>query len=205
MRIFGAHNTKTRIKGASKLKHSKAILLAKNGGLYMLMKAFLSLIFAVSCFGLTLNYDTFEANFVQTIKNKSGKKIEYVGKLTAKKPSLALWQYTKPVKKSVYIKNDSVIVYEPELSQAKYLKKKGNISLDSILKNAKAEGTNEYSAKDGDITYYFKVSDGMIEKLHYKDSLENDTEIIFKDRKKNMSVKSDLFDFKPTPDIDIIR
>ncbi|MDD3466788.1 MAG: LolA-like outer membrane lipoprotein chaperone [Campylobacterales bacterium] len=182
-----------------------AILLAKNGGLYMLMKAFLALIFAFSCFGLTLDYDTFEASFVQTVKNKSGKKIEYSGKIVAKKPGLALWEYTKPVRKSVYIKDESVIVYEPELSQAKYLRKKGNISLDSILKNAKSEGANEYSAKDGDITYRFKVSDNMIERLHYKDSLENDTDIVFKERKKNIAIKNSTFDFKPSPDIDIVK
>jgi outer membrane lipoprotein carrier protein len=171
----------------------------------MLIKAFLPLIFAVSCFALTLDYETFEASFTQIIKNKSGKKIEYSGKLVAKKPGLALWEYIKPVKKSVYIKDDSVIVFEPELSQAKYLKKKGNISLDTMLKNAKAEGANEYSAKDGDITYHFKVSDNMIERVYYKDSLENDTEIVFKERKKNLSVKNGIFDFKPTPDIDVIK
>lgn len=171
----------------------------------MFKKAFLSLIFASGCFALTLDYETFEANFVQTIKNKSGKKIEYAGKLIAKKPSRALWEYQKPVKKTVYIKDESVVIYEPELAQAKYLKKKGNISLDAILKNAKPEGKDEYSAKDGDITYRFRVSDNMIERLSYRDSLENDTEIVFSNRKKNISVKSDAFDFKPSADIDIIK
>ena len=45
----------------------------------------------------------------------------------------------------------------------------------------------------------------MIERLHYKDSLENDTEIVFKERKKNIAIKNSTFDFKPSPDIDIVK
>ncbi len=171
----------------------------------MFKKAFICGAFALSCFGLSFDYDTFEASFVQTIKNKSGKKIEYSGRLIAKKPSQALWEYQKPIKKSVFVKDETVIVYEPELSQAKYLKKKSQISLESILKNAKPEGGDEYSAKSGDITYKFKVSNNMIERLTYKDSLDNDTEIVFKDRRKNTAVSDKVFDFKPGADIDIIK
>lgn len=171
----------------------------------MFKKLFLCAILASGCFAVSFDYDTFEATFTQTIKNKSGKKIEYKGKLTAKKPSLALWEYLKPMKKSVFISSESVIIYEPELAQAKYLRKKSSISLESVLKNAKPEGGNSYSAKDGDITYHFTVSNNMIDRLTYKDSLENDTEIIFSNRKKNIQVSEKIFEFKPTADIDIIK
>ena len=51
------------------------------------MKKFLLLLaFATSMFAFSIDYDGFEADFVQTVKNKSGKKIEYYGKLKAKKP-----------------------------------------------------------------------------------------------------------------------
>lgn len=171
----------------------------------MFKKAFISLLIASGCFALSFDYDTFEATFTQTVKNKSGKKIEYAGKLIAKKPNRAVWEYTKPIKKSVFVKDDVVIIFEPELLQAKYLRKKGMVSLESILKNAKSEGNDMYSARDGDITYRFKVSDNMIEKLTYRDSLENDTEIVFKERKKNIQVSEKTFDFKPGPEIDIIK
>jgi len=171
----------------------------------VIKKVFICTALAASLFGLSFDYESFEANFVQTVKNKSGKKIVYSGRLAAKKPSLALWEYTKPVKKSVFVNDESVIIYEPELSQAKYLKKRNSISLESILKKAKPEGKDEYSAKDGDTTYRFSVSSGMIEKLTYKDSLENDTEIIFSNRKKNIPIANKSFEFTPTPDIDIIK
>jgi len=171
----------------------------------MIKKVFICAIFAGSLFGLSFDYDTFEANFVQTIKNKSGKKIVYSGKITAKKPNLAIWEYTKPIKKSVFVNDESVVIYEPELSQAKYLKKRASVSLESILKKAKPEGKDEYSAKDGDVTYRFSVSGNMIEKLTYKDSLENDTEIIFSNRKKNIPLNNKSFEFVPTSDIDIIK
>lgn len=171
----------------------------------MVKKLFLIVSIVHTLFALSFDYDSFEANFIQTIKNRAGKQIEYRGKITAKKPALALWEYTKPVKKSVYIKDDSVIVYEPQLSQAKYLKKRGDISLESILKKAKAEGVNSYVAKDGDTTYHFSVSNDMIERLTYKDSLDNDTEILFFDRKKNISVPTSIFDFKPPEGTDILK
>ncbi len=171
----------------------------------MIRKIFVFISLSISVFALSFDYETFEASFVQTITNKLGKKIVYSGKIIAKKPNYALWEYTKPVKKSVYVNNDTIIVYEPLLSQAKYLKKKNAISLDEILKKAKHEGGDEYSAKDGDITYRFSVSNNMIERLTYKDSLENDTEIIFSNRKKNTPISNKVFEFNPTPDIDIIK
>jgi len=171
----------------------------------VIKKVFVSIIFGVTLFGLSFDYDTFEASFTQTIKNKSGKKIEYSGRVVAKKPNLALWEYTKPVKKTVYINSDNVIVYEPALTQAKYLKKRGSLSLESILAKAKLDTENEYVAKDGDVTYRFSVSNNMIEKLTYKDSLENDTEIIFANRKKNTAVSNAVFTFNPPPDIDILK
>lgn len=89
----------------------------------MIKKVFVSIIFWRKSFGLSFDYDTFEASFTQTIKNKSGKKIEYSGRVVAKKPNPA-WEYTKNPSKTVYINSDSVIVYEPALAQAKYLKKR---------------------------------------------------------------------------------
>lgn len=171
----------------------------------MIKKVFIFAIFAGYLFGLSFDYDSFEANFVQTVTNKSGKKIVYSGKIIAKKPNLALWEYTKPTKKSVFLNDEGVIIYEPELFQAKYLKKRNSVSLESILKKAKPEGKNEYSAKDGDTIYHFSVSDNMIERLTYKDSLENDTEIVFSNRKKNIPIANKTFEFTPAPDIDIIK
>ncbi len=84
-------------------------------------------------------------------------------------------------------------------------KKRGSLSLESILAKAKLDTENEYVAKDGDVTYRFSVSNNMIEKLTYKDSLENDTEIIFANRKKNTNVSSAVFTFNPPPDIDILK
>lgn len=171
----------------------------------MIRKILIAGILISGCFGINLEYDTFEAEFVQKVKNKSGKTIVYSGKLIAKKPDLALWEYVKPIKKSVYLNKDTLIVYEPLLLQAKYLKKSGSISLDGILKGAKILAKDEYIAKDGDTTYKFKVSDNMIERLTYTDSLENDTEIIFSNRKKNISLPQKLFVFTPPTDIDIIK
>ncbi len=67
-------------------------------------KILLLLTFAASMFAFTIDYDGFEADFVQTVKNKSGKKIEYFGKLKAKKPDKGVWEYLKPVKKNSFCK-----------------------------------------------------------------------------------------------------
>lgn len=171
----------------------------------MIKKIFIVLLLAANLFALSFDYETFEATFTQTVKNKSGKKIEYTGKIAAKKPDMALWEYKKPIKKSVYINKDEVIVYEPLLSQAKYLKKKSSVSLESILKNAKKEGENLYSAKDGDVVYKFSVSNDMIERLTYKDSLDNEAEILFSSRKKNVNLPTSTFVFNPPADTDIIK
>ena len=116
-----------------------------------------------------------------------------------------MWEYSKPVKKTVFVNGDSVIVYEPLLSQAKYLKKRNSISLDAILKNAKQNNDGTFSTKDGDITYNFSVSSGMVEKLWYKDAMDNDVTIAFDGRKKNQSIPNSTFEFKPSAEIDIIK
>ena len=81
-------------------------------------KALLLLLFLSDLFaGIPLNFSSFQADFIQQIDDESKKIVKYYGKVYAKKPKTALWKYTKPIKKDVYINDNAVVIVEPELEQ----------------------------------------------------------------------------------------
>ena len=83
------------------------------------MKKILFLIFIFTNIYAQINLDinSFSADFTQEISDENNKIVKYVGKINAKKPKLAMWSYSKPVEKKVYIEKNSVVVIEPELEQ----------------------------------------------------------------------------------------
>ena len=139
------------------------------------------------------NINSFEADFLQKIVDDKGVKITYTGHITASKPRYALWQYIKPVQKSVYILPDRIIVIEPELEQAiiKHLNK--NFDLFKIIHNAKAIDKNRYLAKFQDKEYIITMEDSQIKSIAYKDELENDIKIVFKNQEENKKIPKETY------------
>ena len=48
--------------------------------------------------------NSFEADFIQSVTDEKNKVLTYSGHVIASKPQKALWNYIKPVEKTVYIR-----------------------------------------------------------------------------------------------------
>ena len=168
-------------------------------------KALLLLLFLSDLFaGIPLNFSSFQADFIQQIDDESKKIVKYYGKVYAKKPKTALWKYTKPIKKDVYINDNAVVIVEPELEQVIMRHINGDFDIFSLLKRAKKVGRDKYEAtyKKTLFTLYF---DGKnIQKLVYKDGFENIVTITFSNQKYDVKFAPQLFDPKYPKDYDLI-
>lgn len=168
-------------------------------------KALLILLFLSDLFAeIVLDFSSFQADFIQQIDDESKKIVKYYGKIYAKKPKTALWKYTKPIQKDVYIKGRSVVIVEPELEQVIMRRIKDDFDIFSLLKEAKKVGKNRYEAiyKNTHFTLFF---DGKnIQKLIYKDSFDNLVTISFSNQKYDIKFDPKIFDPKYPKDYDLI-
>ena len=168
-------------------------------------KALFLILFLSNLFAeIPLNFSSFQADFIQQIDDESKKIVKYYGKVYAKKPKTALWRYTKPIRKDVYINDNAVVIVEPELEQVIMRHINGDFDIFSLLKQARKVGKNRYEAnyKKTLFTLYF---DGKnIQKLVYKDSFENLVTITFSNQKYDIKFDPKLFDPKYPKDYDLI-
>jgi len=151
------------------------------------------------------NIRSFEADFLQTVTNESGKTIEYKGKVFIKNNGKVLWKYFEPVVKNVFLIDDLVIVDEPELEQAIYTKLEKSIDMIKLLKEAKKIEENLFESNLYDVEYLIKIKDDKISSLSYKDELANSIEIKFLNNKQNIEIKDSVFQFLPPDYYDIIE
>jgi outer membrane lipoprotein carrier protein len=169
------------------------------------MKRIILLILPLWLLALNIDFDSFSADFTQTVTNEHKKKIVYSGSLVVKKPDKAYWNYKKPVKKEVFINGGDVVVYEPELLQAVMMHKKNLPNITEILKGAKELESGKYRAMSGQKEMIFTMASGIPERITYKDDMENSVEIVFKSVKKNFPAANSLFEFKAPANVDVVK
>ena len=147
---------------------------------------------------------TYKAKFLQTIKNPSGKIINYNGLVYIKQSEQAdekspvnkmLWQYKKPIEKYVYMNNLNIIVDEPELEQATYTQLSDEINLIDFLNNPDLV----------DDKYKLTFNEELLTKIQYSDEMENNITIKFTNIKLNSDIDDKLFHFIAPMDYDIIK
>ena len=161
-------------------------------------------LFANSSFSFE-NLETFKANFTQTIKSAEEKNIEYNGEVFIKNTGNILWKYKTPIQKNVYVNNSYVIIDEPQLEQAIITSLQDDINLIEILKKAKKVDENKYLANIENTDYEIFVKNSNIEKITYKDKLENFVAINFLDVVNNSKIDDEIFKFAAPDYYDIIR
>lgn len=171
------------------------------------MKIFIALLIMISTlFAQSFKEKTsFEADFEQTVLNSSNSRIVYQGKLFIKEPSFILWKYNTPIQKDVYIRDDFVTIIEPELEQAIVSNLEKELNILNILKDAKKVTDNEYEAKLYDTDYLLQIKNDELEKISYKDELDNNITITFKNIRSNHHISNDIFKVTVPDDFDIIR
>jgi len=156
-------------------------------------------------YGDILDFKTLKADFTQTLTNDKNNTITYQGTLFIKKPFDIVWDYKKPIKKTIYITSYQVVVFEPEIYQAIITKNSKEINPLKILKNAKKISSDLMVSRFKDKEYKIFHNSSNILKITFKDIANNNVKIIFNTYQKNIEIDDKVFIFTPSLDIDIIR
>ncbi|MBA1432377.1 MAG: outer-membrane lipoprotein carrier protein LolA [Epsilonproteobacteria bacterium] len=166
---------------------------------------FLLLILATASFANIETIQSFEADFTQNIVDDKNKTIAYYGHVKAMKPQYALWTYTKPIDKQVYILQNKAIIIEPELEQAIIKKIGDNLDFFQLIKHAQKLDNERYLAHYNNTTFIISTKGNKIVSIAYKDEFENRVTIDFTHQIVNK--KMDKREFSPNiPDeYDLIR
>ena len=170
------------------------------------MKVFITfLTLTIYVFALDINFDSFEADFTQTITDENGKKIVYKGEIKSQKPYKAIWHYKFPIEKIVYIIRRDVSVVEFDMEQVIYKKLNEEIDLFTLLNNAKKINEHLYEVHYNDDLYTLQIEKGIIQNISYTDKFDNKVEISFRSQKTNIKFKNGTFDIVIPKDFDIIQ
>jgi len=151
------------------------------------------------------NLKSFQAKFTQTITSNSNDIIEYKGEVFIKNSGKILWKYKTPIEKNVYINNNSIIIDEPDLEQAIFTQLENEINIMQIFKDAKKISNDTYSSIIDGIQYLIFTKNSKVEKISYKDILENSIEINFFNIIQNENIEDNIFVFNAPSNYDLIR
>ena len=168
-------------------------------------KVAIYLFLAFFAYGGILDFKTLKTDFTQTLTNDKNNTITYQGSLFIKKPFKIVWDYKKPIKKTIYITNYQVIVFEPEIYQAIITKNSDEINPLEILKNAKKIDNTLMISSFKNKKYKIFHNNKKILKITFTDIASNKVEIVFNNYQKNIDIDDSIFRFIPSSDIDIIR
>jgi len=170
------------------------------------MKYIILLIFFYTLgFASIKEINSFEANFTQSITDDKNKTLIYSGHVIASKPQNALWNYTKPIQKNIYISEFSVTIIEPEIEQVIIRRISSNFDIFKMIKNAKEVKKDRYLAIYKDVKFNITIKNNLINSISYKDKFDNDVKIIFKNQKQNKKIDKKIFYPKIPVEYDIVR
>jgi len=144
-------------------------------------------------FSNILNINSFEADFKQEIKDEKGKVLRYQGHVVSMKPKSALWSYTNPVKKSIYIIDNTVTIIEPEIEQVIVKHISSEYDFFNLIKNSKEIQKNKYMAIFREQEYIITLKNSQLFSISYKDEFDNDTIITFSKQQQNKEIDKTLF------------
>ncbi|MCI5968042.1 LolA-like outer membrane lipoprotein chaperone [Helicobacter sp.] len=149
---------------------------------------------------------SFSANFEQRVHSFEGQGsvLKYTGTLKALAPTSVLWKYEVPIPKEIYIHNATMIIFEPKLKQAIFTQLQENMDLLSLLKNAKKVKDNHYEAEILQQKYTLLLENGILKEVHFSDGFANKVEILFSNIVVDGKMDTEIFEFNPSSDIDII-
>ena len=166
---------------------------------------FLLAILVSEIFAFFDTIDSFKADFTQTVTDEKNKVLTYNGNIIASKPQNAIWRYTTPINKDVYINKHSVTIIEPEIEQAIIRKIESNFDFFKMIQNAKELQHNIYITKFKNTDFTIITKNKLIESISYIDEFENNVKILFKNQKQNEKIDESIFIPNIPLEFDIIR
>ncbi len=151
------------------------------------------------------NIYSFKADFLQSITDDKNATLSYNGTIKAKKPQEAVWNYLLPIKKDVYIDKYQVIVVEPEIEQVIIRNIKSSFDFFQIIQNTQKISENKYAGFYKETQFFISTENNLIKSIFYKDSFENNVNIIFTNQEQNIKIDEKVFVAKYPLEFDIIR
>ena len=151
------------------------------------------------------NITSFKADFSQSVTDDKNATLSYSGNLAAQKPQDAVWHYTSPIKKDVYIDRFRVTVVEPEIEQVIVRRIESNFDFFKMIKNAKKVAENKYEANYNEANFTITTKNELLESISYKDEFENDVKILFTNQEQNIKIDDQVFVADYPLEFDVIR
>ena len=148
---------------------------------------------------------SFSADFNQTIQDEHNKTITYTGYMKSKRPNLALWNYEKPVQKTLYVYDNIVTIVEPDMEQAIIKKMDQNIDIFQIIRNSKKIDNDHFEADYNDQKFLLTFKKELLTSISYKDELDNRVTINFSKQENNKELNNTIFKAVIPEDFDIVR
>ncbi len=148
---------------------------------------------------------SFQADFTQSVTDDKKKVLTYSGSVLASKPQNALWRYSKPVNKDVYINSRRVTIIEPEIEQVIIKNIESNFDFFNMIKNAKEVKENVYTAMYKNSEFTITTKEKLIESISYIDEFENRVEVVFENQIQNNKIDEELFVPNIPLEFDIVR
>lgn len=147
-----------------------------------------------------------EADFLQIIESEDGIPAQYSGKILAKAPSKVKWDYTTPLKKSIYMQEGEVLIYEPDLEQVSHSSLRDKSDFISIIKSAKLQSDGAYHAKIDNIIYKLYVDKAnKPERIEFVDNMGAKTTLKLSNVKLNKALSDKIFIFNIPKGVDIVE
>lgn len=157
-------------------------------------------------FGWGEHIQSIHAEFEQHILNEEGIPALYRGQVFGKVPSKAKWLYETPLKKEVYMNDETLIVYEPELRQVSYSQLESKVDFLWILKSAKKQKDGTYRTTVDGVPYVLFVDQAdTIDRVEFSDSMGTKTIIKLKNVRINTITDDALFQFMPPEGVEIVN
>jgi outer membrane lipoprotein-sorting protein len=126
-----------------------------------------------------LSFETLRAEFNQSVTTDNARSLRYSGTLYLQQPDRALWIYTTPIKKSIYIRGEAVTVVEPELFQATHLRQSTAQNILELFEQSEAIAPGHRQAVFNDTVVDIRHDARFITHLHYIDEFEHNVSIRF--------------------------
>ncbi len=170
------------------------------------MKHFLLILFFSSLlFAKIENFKTFQSDFIQKVTNDQNQTITYDGKFYATHTKKALWIYEKPVTKKIYFQNTQVLIIEPELEQVIITNLENTPNIALLMQEAKEISPQKYVTKFMETTYTIYTKKETIQKITYRDKLDNLVEILFSNQVIDAVLDDSFFKAEIPMGYDIVR
>lgn len=151
------------------------------------------------------DFKTIQSDFTQKVTNDQNKTIVYEGTFYATKDKKALWIYEKPIAKKIYFNQSKVLIIEPELEQVIITTLENTPNIAQLLKEAKEVSPNHYTTRFMETVYTIVTAGDTIEKISYKDKLENSVEILLSNPSTNLFLDDELFRAEIPKGYDVVR